>query len=60
MRHPMGDDAGFSASSPRENQQGALDMGDGLALAGIEAFKEIHGNTHFSMAKPPQASYKTG
>src|SRR5579872_2710883 len=38
-----GDDAGFSRSCPRQDQQGALDVENGLSLFGIEGVQELHG-----------------
>ena len=38
VRHPVGDDPGFPASSARQHQQRAFNVSHGLLLAGIEAF----------------------
>ena len=48
VSHAVGYDPGFAASGPCQDEQRTFDMLHGLALAGVQAFEEIHGNTHFS------------
>lgn len=43
IRHPMGDDTGLSAAGAGEDQQGPLDMADGIRLLRVQTLEQIHG-----------------
>ena len=38
----VGDDAGFARAGTGEDEEGAVDVGGGFALGGIEAFEKVH------------------